>query len=115
MQKSRLERGDIRGVERIRAQKAGDLARVRVAIRGLEGPPAREGAKILSADGAEIGYVTSGGPSPSLGYAIAMGYVPPALSAAGTALKLEVRGKPYAAEIVSLPFAPNGYHRKPKA
>lgn len=115
MQKSRLERGDIRGVERIRAQKAGDLARVRVAIRGLEGPPAREGAKILSADGAEIGYVTSGGPSPSLGYAIAMGYVPPALSAVGTALKLEVRGKPYAAEIVSLPFAPNGYHRKPKA
>ena len=115
MQKSRLERGDIRGVERIRAQKAGLPARVRVAIRGLEGPPAREGAKILSADGAEIGYVTSGGPSPSLGYAIAMGYVPPALSAVGTALKLEVRGKPYAAEIVSLPFAPNGYHRKPKA
>jgi len=119
MQMSRLERGDIRGIDRIRAQKAGDLSRLRVAIRVLEGPPAREGAKILSTDGAElgpeIGYVTSGGPSPSLGYSIAMGYVPPAFSAIGTALKLEVRGKPYAAEIVSLPFVPNGYHRKPKA
>ncbi|MGN6423952.1 MAG: glycine cleavage system aminomethyltransferase GcvT [Asticcacaulis sp.] len=115
MQKSRLERGDIKGIDRIRAQKAGDLSRIRVAIRVLEGPPAREGAKILSADGAELGIVTSGGPSPSLGYSIAMGYVPPAFSAVGTALKLEVRGKPYAAEIVSLPFVPNGYHRKPKA
>jgi aminomethyltransferase len=115
MQKSRLERGDIKGIDRIRKQKAGDLSRIRVAIRVLEGPPAREGAKILSADGAELGIVTSGGPSPSLGYSIAMGYVPPALSAVGTALKLEVRGKPYAAQIVSLPFVPNGYHRKPKA
>jgi aminomethyltransferase len=115
MQKSRLERGDIKGIDRIRAQKAGDLSRIRVAIRVLEGPPAREGAKILSADGEDLGVVTSGGPSPSLGYSIAMGYVPPAFSAVGTALKLEVRGKPYAAQIVSLPFVPNGYHRKPKA
>lgn len=115
MQKSRLERGDIKGIDRIRKQKAGDLSRIRVAIRVLEGPPAREGAKILSADGAELGVITSGGPSPSLGYSIAMGYVPPAFSAIGTALKLEVRGKSYAAEIVSLPFVPNGYHRKPKA
>jgi aminomethyltransferase len=115
MQKTRLERGDIRGIDRIRAQKAGDLSRIRVALHVLEGPPAREGAKILSADGENLGVVTSGGPSPSLGYSIAMGYVPPAFSAVGTTLKLEVRGKPYAAQIVSLPFVPNGYHRKPKA
>ncbi|MDI7774201.1 glycine cleavage system aminomethyltransferase GcvT [Asticcacaulis sp. EMRT-3] len=115
MQKSRLERGDIRGIDRIRAQLGGDLARVRVAIRVLAGPPAREGAKILDGDGEELGVVTSGVPSPSLGVSIAMGYVPPAFSAIGTAVQLEVRGKPYAAEIVSLPFVANGYHRQPKS
>ncbi|MDV6329800.1 glycine cleavage system aminomethyltransferase GcvT [Asticcacaulis sp. 201] len=114
MNKSRLTRGDIRGIDRLKAQLDGGLTRVRVALRVLEGPPAREGAKILSADGAEIGVVTSGVPSPSLGYSIAMGFVPPSSSAVGTALKLETRGKSYAAEVVALPFVANGYHRKPK-
>ncbi len=86
-----------------------------MALRVLEGPPAREGAKIQGEDGVELGVVTSGVPSPSLGYSIAMGYVPPVQSALGTKLKLETRGRTYAAEVVSLPFVVNGYHRKPKA
>jgi aminomethyltransferase len=115
MNKSRLARGDIKGIDRIRAQLDGKLDRVRVALRVLEGPPAREGAKILSEEGAELGVVTSGVPSPSLGYSIAMGYVPPAVSATGTRLKLETRGRAYAAEVVSLPFVANGYQRRPQA
>ena len=71
--------------------------------------------KIVAKDGGVLGAVTSGVPSPSLGYSIAMGYVPPAESAIGTKLDVEVRGKPYAAEVVSIPFVKNGYHRKPKA
>ncbi|ESQ77524.1 glycine cleavage system aminomethyltransferase GcvT [Asticcacaulis sp. YBE204] len=114
MSKSRLERGDIRGIDRIRSERE-NPQRTRVALRVLEGPPARDGAKILASDGEEIGIVTSGVPSPSLGYSIAMGYVPATQSAVGTKLKLEVRGKAYAAEIVSIPFVANGYHRKPKA
>jgi len=114
MNKSRLTRGNIKGIDKLKAQLDGALERVRVAIRVLEGPPAREGAKILNEDGTDLGIVTSGVPSPSLGYSIAMGYVPPSSSAVGTKLKLETRGKPYAAEIVSLPFVANGYHRKPK-
>ena len=114
MQKSRLARGDIKGVDRNRKQLDGHLDRVRVALKMLSGPPAREGAPIVARDGAILGKVTSGVPSPSLGASIAMGYVPPAESATGTRLDIEVRGKPYAAEIVSLPFVPNGYHRKPK-
>jgi len=115
MNKSRLTRGDIPGALRIKAQLDGQLDRVRVALRVLEGPPAREGAKILGEDGTDLGIVTSGVPSPSLGYSIAMGYVPPARSTIGTRLKLETRGRTYAAEVVSLPFVANGYHRKPKA
>jgi aminomethyltransferase len=115
LSKSRLARGDIKGIDRLKHQLDGHLDRVRVAIRMLEGPPAREGAKIVAKDGGVLGAVTSGVPSPSLGYSIAMGYVPPAESAVGTKLDVEVRGKPYAAEIVSIPFVKNGYHRKPKA
>ena len=114
MQKSRLARGDIKGIDRIRKQLDGHLDRVRVALKMLSGPPAREGAPIVAKDGAVLGQVTSGVPSPSLGASIAMGYVPPAESAIGAQLDIEVRGKPYPAEIVSLPFVPNGYHRKPK-
>jgi aminomethyltransferase len=115
MNKSRVARGDIRGMERIARQLGGDLERVRVALRILSGPPAREGAAICDKDGAVIGKVTSGGPSPSLGTSIAMGYVPPHFADLGHQLDIEVRGKPYPAEVVALPFVPNTYYRKPKA
>jgi aminomethyltransferase len=114
MSKSRLERGDIRGIDRIRAERE-NPQRTRVALRVLEGPPARDGAKILNEAGEAIGIVTSGVPSPTLGYSIAMGYVPATQSAPGTQLKLEVRGKPYACEVVTIPFVPNSYHRRPQA
>ncbi len=114
MNKSRLARGDIKGFDRLKKHLDGDLDRVRVALKMLSGPPAREGAKIVAKDGGVLGVVTSGVPSPSLGYSIAMGYVPPAESALGTQVDIEVRGKPYPAEIVSIPFVKNGYHRKPK-
>lgn len=115
MNKSRLSRGDIRGGDHITEQLAGKLDRVRVALKLLSGPPARDGAKILAKDGTALGVVTSGVPSPSLGYSIAMGYVPPSQAAIGQTLDIEVRGKPYSAEVVALPFVKNGYHRKPKA
>ncbi|MFT4089855.1 MAG: glycine cleavage system aminomethyltransferase GcvT [Asticcacaulis sp.] len=112
--KTRLERGDVRGQSRHVAQKAGQLERIRVGLKMLSGPPAREGAIILGADGEAIGIVTSGVPSPSLGVSIGMGYVPPAFAATGTALQVEVRGKAHPAEVVSLPFVTTPYHRKPK-
>ena len=115
MNKSRLARGDIKGAARIAEQLGGKLERVRVALKLLSGPPARDGAPIRDEAGAVVGAVTSGAPSPSLGYSIAMGYVPPSLSAVGQTLAIEVRGKPYPAEVVALPFVKNGYFRKPKA
>ena len=44
-----------------------------------------------------------------------MGYVPPEFSALGTDLKVIVRGKPAAAEVVATPFVAQRYYRKPKA
>ena len=115
LSKSRKERADFAGAEAINRQLAEGVERVRVALIVKEGAPAREGAEIADADGNVIGKVTSGGPSPTLGKNIAMGYVPPQFAELGTELKVVVRGKPAAAEVVALPFVAQRYHRKPKA
>jgi aminomethyltransferase len=90
-------------------------SRIRIGLIVKEGAPAREGAEIADADGNVIGKVTSGGPSPTLGKNIAMGFVPPAYAALGTELKVVVRGKSAAAEVVAMPFVAQRYYRKPKA
>jgi aminomethyltransferase len=55
------------------------------------------------------GTVTSGGPSPTLGGAIAMAYVAPGDAEAGTIVGVVIRGQPVAAEVVTLPF-----YRRPR-
>ena len=60
-------------------------------------------------EGRTIGRVTSGTFAPTLQKAVAMAYVEPAHAAAGTALAVDVRGKPEAARVVPLPF-----YKRPK-
>ncbi|MGQ2992076.1 MAG: glycine cleavage system aminomethyltransferase GcvT [Brevundimonas sp.] len=115
LSKSRKERADFPGAERILKELAEGPSRVRVGLSIKEGAPAREGAEVADTDGNVIGVVTSGGPSPTLGRNIAMAYVPPAFAALGTELKVIVRGKAAAAEVVDMPFVAQRYYRKPKA
>ena len=110
--KRRREAGDFPGAARIQRELAQRPARVRVALKVLEGAPAREGAEIADEDGAVIGVVTSGGFSPSLRQGIALGFVPPRQAEPGTRLKVIVRGKPQACEVVSAPFVAHRYVRK---
>jgi aminomethyltransferase len=110
--KNRREQRDFPGASRIVKELAEKPARVRVALKVLEGAPAREGAEISDETGAIIGVVTSGGFSPSLKQAIALGFVPPPFAAPGAALKVIVRGKAQAAEVVKAPFVPHRYVRK---
>ncbi|MEL6187788.1 MAG: glycine cleavage T C-terminal barrel domain-containing protein, partial [Myxococcota bacterium] len=76
------------------------LVPLRVTGRGI----ARQGYPVLDSAGAPVGQVTSGTRGPSVGEAIALAYVPKALSAEGTALAVEVRGKPVEAVVSSRPF-----------
>jgi aminomethyltransferase len=108
--KRRREAADFPGATRILAERENKPSRIRVGLL-VEGAPAREGAEILDAGGAVIGRVTSGGFSPTLGRPIAMGYVPPAQSAPGTALQVSVRGRAQAATVTALPFVPHRYVR----
>jgi aminomethyltransferase len=110
--KTRRARGDFPGAARILGELAEGPARVRAALRVLEGAPAREGAEIADASGAIVGRVTSGGYSPSLKAGVALGFVPPALAAVGARLQVIVRGKAQACEVVAAPFVPHRYVRK---
>ena len=114
LSKSRKEAADFNGAARILKELTDGPSRVRVGLSVKEGAPAREGAEIADADGNVIGKVTSGGPSPTLGRNIAMGYVPPSHAALGTELKVIVRGKAAAAEVIDMPFVATRYYRKPK-
>ncbi len=113
LSKRRKEARDFPGADRILRELDGDLSRKRVGLHVKEGAPAREGAEIADMDGEVIGRVTSGGPSPTLGHNIAMGYVPPEYAALGTDLKVIVRGKAAAAVVVAMPFVAQRYYRKP--
>lgn len=109
--KRRRAEGGFPGAKRIQDALANGPARQRVGLRPDGRAPAREGAEIVSADGAPIGVVTSGGFGPSVGGPIAMGTVARTHAAVGTPLNLMVRGKPLSARVVALPFYPHAYYR----
>ncbi|GAA1262902.1 glycine cleavage system aminomethyltransferase GcvT [Arthrobacter pascens] len=74
-----------------------------VGLKGL-GRRAGRGLYPVLKDGNVAGEVTSGQPSPTLGYPIAMAYVDVEHAAPGTALDIDLRGKAEPFEVVALPF-----------
>lgn len=110
--KRRRAEGGFAGAERILLELENGPVQKRVGFT-LEGrQPVREGARILDGEGNEVGRVTSGGFAPSLGRPIGMGYVAATLTAPGTPLTLEQRGKLFPAAVAPTPFVPHRYHRK---
>ena len=65
---------------------------------------ARDGYRCLNEAGEPIGVVTSGSPSPTLCKNIALAYVPPAMSAIGTSIWIEIRSQKCRAQVVATPF-----------
>jgi aminomethyltransferase len=99
----------------VRLDKPGDfVGRAALAARAAEGPRRvliglvlqsrrvpRHGYPVLSGT-SEVGLVTSGGPSPSLGAPIAMAYV--AADAGSGPFSIDVRGRAEPAAVTELPF-----------
>jgi len=83
--------------------------RVGLTLEGRQ--PGREGAQVFSGD-KQVGTLTSGGFSPTLGHPIAMGYVDAEFAGEGTSLEIDVRGKRLPAKVAPLPFVPHRYMRK---
>jgi aminomethyltransferase len=97
----KLDKGEFIGRSALKALDGSKPVRVGLELDGKRA--AREGSPIL-ADGTQVGTVTSGSYAPHLGKSIAMGYVPPARSAVGTALGVDIRGTATPARVVPLPF-----------
>jgi len=88
-------------------QSAAGVARRLVGLK-LEGRAiARHGYPVLHA-GEQVGEITSGSWSPTLGEAIALAYVPASLARLGTALTVQIRGREEPALVVRRPFYRRG-------
>lgn len=108
--KRRRAEGGFMGADAVLGALASGTAAMRVGL-ALDGrQAAREGAAVF-AGAQEVGRVTSGGFSPSLGHPIALAYVDTAHATEGTALEIEVRGKRLPARVSALPFVPHRYFR----
>jgi aminomethyltransferase len=107
----KMEKGDFVGRTALERAKTAGLTRTLVGIEMVDRGIARDEYRICNEAGEAIGVVTSGSPSPTLGKNIALAYVPPAYSAVGTVLFVEIRSQKCKAQVVSTPF----YKRPKKA
>jgi aminomethyltransferase len=105
----KMEKPDFIGRTALERAKAEGVKKTLVGLEMVDRGIARDGYKILDEAGREIGYVTSGSPAPFLKKNIALAYVPPAQSAIGTAVTVEIRGQGVRAQVVPTPF-----YKRPK-
>ncbi len=91
------------GHERLREQKATGLTRKLVGFEMTDRGIARHGHQVVRGE-RPIGVVTSGTQTPFLKKAIGMAYVPIELSAPGSELSIDIRGRVSAARVVPMPF-----------
>lgn len=90
--------------EYLKRQKEEGLSRKLVGFELVDKGIARGHYQVKDEAGNEIGMVTSGTMSPSLGKSIGLAYVPSAYSKPGSRIFIDVRGRNLAADVVSLPF-----------
>ncbi|MEN6458098.1 MAG: glycine cleavage system aminomethyltransferase GcvT [Thermoguttaceae bacterium] len=101
---------DFPGRDALLKIQAEPLKTVRIGLEMAPGSrAARQGCPVL-AEGRPIGEVTSGTHAPTLGYPVAMAYVPAEFAEAGRQLQIDIRGRIEPAKVVELPF----YQRKKK-
>ncbi len=105
------DKGDFSGRDALVRQKQEGVHRRLVGIRLTERGFPRPGYPIVH-EGNEVGSVTSGTVSPSLGYGIALGYVPAELIRPDTEVGVRIRGKVIPGVVARLPFYTEGSVRR---
>ena len=94
-----------------KAVRAGGLSRLAgISIQGRS--TARHGDGIRDETGIEIGTVTSGSFAPSLGHAIALGYVRKDTAAQGAKVRVQTARQELRGVVVATPFYKNGTARR---
>ena len=99
----KLDKGEFLGREALVKQKQHGITRILTGFEMRGRGIARDGYEIFS-NGLGTGWVTSGGPAPTLNKNIGMCFLPVDLAAAGTSMEVSVRGRGVEAVTVPLPF-----------
>jgi glycine cleavage system T protein (aminomethyltransferase) len=99
----KLDKGEFTGSEALKKVRAEGPARRLVGLKMDAGSIARHGASV-SANGSQVGTITSGTHSFFLGYPIALAMVKTGSLQVGDRTMVEVRGREAEAEVVKLPF-----------
>jgi aminomethyltransferase len=107
----KMEKGDFIGREALLRAKAAGQTRALVGLEMVDRGIARDEYCCSNESGEVIGVVTSGSPSPTLSKNIALAYVPPAMTALGTPIYVQIRAQKSKAQVVRTPF----YKRMKKA
>ena len=101
---TKLKKGDFIDSDLLKQQKSEGTTRRLVGFEMIDRGIPRHDYIIEDAEGNEIGKVTSGTQSPSLGKAIGLGYVSTPFTKAGTEIYIAIRKKKIKAAVVKLPF-----------
>jgi len=99
----KLNKGEFLGRDALASLKEKGLKRKLVGFEMIDKGIARDDFDVYVED-EKVGYVTSGSPAPFLKKNIGLAFVPTELANVGQAIKIDVRGKHLAAEIVPTPF-----------
>jgi aminomethyltransferase len=100
---TKLQKGDFIGRDALAALKENGLTRKLVGFEMADRGIARDGFDIYIND-EKVGYVTSGSPAPFLKKNIGLAFLPVEFANIGQEIKIDVRGKHLAAEVVATPF-----------
>jgi aminomethyltransferase len=99
----KLDKGEFVGREALLKQKESGLARKLIGFEMRGRGIGRDGYEVFL-NGAAAGWVTSGGPAPSLNKNIGLCYLPAEQSVPGTKIQIMIRNQPVDAVTVETPF-----------
>ncbi|MCX6549262.1 MAG: glycine cleavage system aminomethyltransferase GcvT [Acidobacteria bacterium] len=100
----KLDKGSFIGRDALLAAKAAPAHRKLVGFKTLEKRDIARDHMPVVKDGATVGFVTSGAPSPTCGINLGLAYVPTDQAVLGGRIQIEIRGRAVEAEIIKTPF-----------
>jgi len=99
-----FNKGEYIGRKKLESLLEEGINKIRIGlVMKDKGPLPRKGNEIYSGN-KKIGYITSGGYSPTLDKGIAMGYVEPKFFFLGGSVKIKIRDNMFEAKIIEPPF-----------